>query len=351
MEDFDQNNLNDQMKMQKQPMNPLSPPVEYKMINFIPVIHKFFSDVKVFDDTNSFLNGYRNNKVYDYGVLDSRKIFYCLVVYKFGKELEYPEPLQAKAREVIIYMLKNQETTQDQKIILERKKLVKQYFEQFEAFKKEDIKNYMFELGVQYHQLEEMTQKMTDSPEWLDSLQMLKDKIKQQVVYMKGEEEFKKCLELLESVKEQMVKQQLEKVYWDVMTEEIEQKKYGLMLKNYSEIKDILLEMRDDQDTKDILDEEYIRQLLEKDLFTVDNLISQVEFIFYKTKVYGIPIYDKLLDKSKNDLVEEIRTRGLEPKMISDVFKKVIPILEHYIDVIRMYRKEISKVNQNKKNE
>ena len=346
MEEFGENNLNDQMKMQKQPMNPLSPPVEYKVIPLIPVIHKFFAEVKTFDETTDFLNLYRNSKVFDYGVLDSRKIFYCLVVYKFGKELEYPEPLQAKAREVILFILKNPETPNDNKVIIERKKLVKQYFDQFEAFKKEDMKNYMFELGIQYHQLEEMSVKLEDSPEWLESLEMLKDKIKQQVVYVKGEEEFKKCLELLSSVKEQMVKEQLEKVYWDLMTEEIQDKKYDLMMKNYTEIKKILLEMHDDQDTKEILDEEYIRQLLEKDLFTMDNLISQVEFIFYKTKLFGIPIYDKLLDKSKNELVEEIRQRGLEPKMISDVFKKVLPILEYYIDVIRMYRKEIQKVKQ-----
>jgi hypothetical protein len=320
-------------------------------VAFVPIVHNFFSEVKTYDEAVEFLKKYMHHKVYDYTLNHSRKIFYSLVVYKFGKELEFSDELQTKARQVILFVLNNNIHQDDQhdeqkKMNETRRKLFKDYLVELEKYKKEDFKNYMYELGVEYNQLVEMRERLSDHPEWIESIQSLMDKILDQVIFVKGESVFYECLETLGKLKTQIIKEHLENAYWDMLLEELSIKKYDIMMKNYLMIKDILLEMRDDQDTKEILDQAYIQQLLDNDLFTEKTLASQVDFIYHKMKIYGIPIYDKLIEKSKDNLIKDVLEKGLNPESVVMVFKKTLPILQSYIEIIRIYRKQLEKSKQ-----
>lgn len=321
-------------------------------VNFLLIIHDFFSDVKTYQDGTDFLKKHMNKKIYDYSLFDTRKIFYSLIVYKFGKELEYPESLQTSARQLILFVLQTkEEPTRDQikdPVKDKRKKIFKEFLTEFEKFRKEDFKNYMYELAIQYNQLAELIVRLIDEPEWTVPIRNLQDKILDQVTFSKGGHLFEECLKMLGELKQKIIKENLVNAYWDIMLEELSLKKYEMMMKNYLLIKKILLEMRDDEDTKEILDEKYIQQLLDNDLFTNDTLISQVEFIYYKMKIYGIPIYDKLIDKSKNNLIQEIHEKGTSPEMITNVFRKTLPLLESYIEIIRIYRQRINKTKMEK---
>ena len=312
--------------------------------SFIPIIHQFFSEIKTYDEAVEFLKKHMSHKLYDYTLIASRKIFYSLVVYKFGKELEYPEILQTKARQLILFCLQHHIHDQEnfhRQHQEKRKKIFKEFLDEFEKFKKEDFKNYIYELGIQYNQLVEMGDRLSDHPEWLVSIRYLQDKILNQVIFVKGESIFQECLESLGKLKQEIIKEHLINAYWDMMVKELSLKKYDMMLKNYVLIKKILLEMREDQDTKEVLDEEYIQQLLDNDLFNEKTLIGQVDFIFHKMKIYGIPIYDKLIEKTKNNLIKDIQEKGLSPDSVVSVFKKTLPILQSYIEIIRIYRKQI----------
>jgi len=315
-------------------------------VNYVHVIHQFFTNVKTYEESVQFLKQYLHYKVYDYTLQASRKIFYALVVYKFGKELDFSNELQSKARDAILFVLQN--TIEDKAFHDKRKKIFREYTVELDKFKTQDIKNYMYELGVQYNQLVEMRERLGDYPEWLESIQGLMDKIIKQVDLVKGEKIFEQCLETLGGLKREIIKEQLVNAYWDMMLDQLNQKKYDMMMKNYLLIKNILLEMREDQDTKEILDEEYIQQLLDKDLFTTNTLMSQVDFIFHKMKVYGIPIYDKLLERTKNNLLKEISEKELGPESVVLVFKKTLPFLQNYIEIIRIYRNQIDKIKQEK---
>lgn len=310
-------------------------------IDFVPIIHKFFVDVKTHTEATEFLKRHMNETLDDYSLFETRKIFYSLLVYKFGKELEYPETLQSKARRLILFVLKSNPKK-------EQRKIFKEFLDEFEKFRKEDFKNYMYELAVQYNQLAEMHLRLIDEPEWIASIQNLQDKILLQVSFSKGEKLFEECLKKLGKLKEEIIKEHLVNAYWDMMKDEISCKKYDLLMKNYLLIKKILLEMRDDTDTKEVLDEQYIQQLLDNDLFTEKTLLGQVDFIYHKMKIYGIPIYDKLIDKSKNNLIDEIQEKGLCPETITNVFRKILPLLENYIDIIRIYRERINKSKMEK---
>lgn len=321
-------------------------PVE--IVNFVSIIHKFFTDVKTFEESTTFLKKYTKHKIQDYPINTSRKIFYSLIIYKFGKELDYPESLQSKARQLILFHLKENTNDISNDHVSSKKSLVKDFLDEFEKYKSEDFKNYMYELAVQYNQLSEMFIQLTEYPEWRDAIQGLQDKILNQVKSLKGENIFKECLDILGQLKKEIIKEHLVNAYWDMMLEELSQKKYNMMMKNYVLIKDILLEIRDEQDTKETLDEKYIQQLLDNDIFTEKTLISQIEFIFHKIKVYGIPIYDKLIEKTKNNLVQDIREKGISPELVTNVFKRTVPILQSYIEIIRIYRKKIIDIKNDK---
>lgn len=334
----------DETKIESIEKNTESTTIQSKTIQstaFVPIVHQFFTEVKTYDESVTFLKKLMHHKVYDYSLSPSRKIFYALVVYKFGKELDFSDELQNKARQVILFVLQNQ--IEDKGFHEKRRKIFREYILELDKFKTEDFKNYMYELGVQYNQLVEMRERLFDHPEWIESIQSLMDKILDQVIFVKGDVVFQQCLETLGKLKKEIIKEHLVNAYWDMMLEELQEKKYDMMMKNYLFIKNILLEMRDDQDTKEILDETYIQQLLQNDLFNEKTLLSQVDFIFDKIKKYGIPIYDKIIDKSKNNIIKEIQEKGVCSETVVLVFKKTIPILQNYIEIIRIYRKQIKK--------
>ncbi len=312
-------------------------------ISFLKVIHRFFDEVKESDHAFVFLKQFVNCKIYDYTVISTRKLFYSLVCYQFAKELGYPESLQSKARQVIIYELQKKE-----EIPNIRRKIFKDYLVEFDQFKNEDLKNYMYELGVQFNQLGEMRNRLLEYPEWIESIEGLQWKIKEQVRVARGETLFQECLDTLQIMKRDIVKQNLENAYWDMMLEDLSNNKLDLLIENYQEIKKMLLEMKEDQDTKEILDKDYLIQLLENKLFEAKTLADQIEFIYHKMKLYGVPIYDKLLDKQKKELLDELLEKGLSNEMIVKVFRKTIPIVQNYLEIIRIYRKEIQRVKENK---
>ena len=313
-------------------------------ISFLKVIHRFFEEVKDSNQAFVFLKQFVNCKIYDYTLISTRKLLYSLVCYQFSNELGYPESLQAKARQVIIYELQKHE-----EIPNVRRKIFKDYLVEFDHFKDEDLKNYMYELGVQFNQLEEMKNRLSEYPEWLESIEGLQFKINEQVRVARGESIFQECLETLNGLKKEIVKQNLENAYWDMMLDDLSNNKLDLLMGNYKEIKNMLLEMKDDQDTKEILDEDYLIQLLKNQLFEAKTLADQIEFIYHKMKIYGVPIYDKLLDKQKKELLDELLEKGLSNEMIVQVFRKTIPIVQNYLEIIRIYRKEIQRVKEEKR--
>jgi hypothetical protein len=312
-------------------------------VNFLPIIHDFFENVKSSEQAFLFLKKFTKCKIYDYTVISTRKIFYALVAYKFGSELGYPEQLTQKARQLIMYVLQNKEENYNT-----RRKIFKEYLVEFDNYKEEDFKNYMYELGVQYHQLEEMIHRLSDHPEWLESIKNLQEKVMEQVNVVRGHTVFQECLDTLSSLKQDIVKQNLENAYWDMMVSDLSENNLDCLMNNYTEMKNTLLEMGDDQDTKEILDEEYIKQLLENGLFESKTLSTQIHFIYHKLKTYGIPIYDKLLDKTKNELLTELEQNGLSNELIVTVMKKTLPIVKNYIEVIRIYRNQIKKIKEEK---
>lgn len=316
-------------------------------VNIIPLIHEFFSTCKTYDLAIEFLRTNRMSKIFDYTLVNSRKILLALVIYQFGKDVDYPEALQSKARQMILYFLKNKEDEEN-----ERKNVVEKYLVEFNNYKKEDLKKYMYELGVEYVQLQDIKDRMNgeleDEVQWKEQIEHLQKKILEYVNSCNGYDEFQKCLASLLSIKQQIIEEAVEKTYWNMVLADIQNKKFDLLIANFQDIKNMLLEIHDDQDTKEIMDENYFKQLLENELFDERAMIGQIEFIFGKMKKYGIPVYDSLIEKTKNGLIKDILDKGLIPDVIVKTFHKTVPMLKFYLEIIQIYRKKIKDSDHNK---
>jgi hypothetical protein len=265
----------------------------------------------------------------------------ALVIYQFGKEIDYPEALVSKARTMILHVLKSNDLEQN----MERRKLVREFVEEFDKYKKEDLKKYMYELGVEYAQLQDIKDRLSDSENddriWHEQIEILQKKILAYVHQSNGYDHFQNCLASLLSMKQEIVEQCMEKAYWNMILQDLKEKKYDLLIQNFSEIKEMILEIHNDEDTKEIMDEAFLKQLLENDIFDDKALEGQIEFIFGKLKKYGIPVYDSLIDKTKKSLIEQIREKGMTPEIIVSTFQKIMPMTKFYLDVIRIYRKKL----------
>ena len=307
----------------------------------LPLIHEFFSVCKTYDIAIDFLKSNRTCKFYDYSMVTSRKMLLGLVIYQFGKEIDYPEILQTKARQMILHILKYKSDELEN----ERNEIIKQFLDEFDSYKKEDLKKYMYELGVEYSQLQDIKDRLSPTDEtdetWKEQIEHLQKKILEYVHTSNGYDDFQQCLAKLNSMKQEIVEQAMEEAYWSIMKEDIEQKRFDLLIANFNDIRAMLLEMHDDKDTKEIMDENYFKQLLENDLFDDYALKGQIEFIYSKMKKYGIPVYDKALDKIKEGLLKDVKENGLTSDVIVKTFQKTVPILRFYLDVIDIYRKKI----------
>ena len=309
----------------------------------VRLIQEFFSTCKTYELAMDFLKINKNVKFFDYSNQISRKILLGLVIYQFGKEIGYPDILQQKARQMILFIL----TTKDPSLLkgTERRKVIREFLEEFEKYKKEDLKKYMYEIGVEYHQLQDIKDRLDmkdeSSKDWIEQIEDLQKQILNYVHMSNGYNEFQNCLATLNAVKEQIVMESLEESYWRLLLSEVKEKRYDLLISNYSEIKNILLQIRDESDVKEIMDEKYLTQLLENDLFDEKALKGQIDFIFMKMKRHGIPIYDSLIDKTKKSLYDKIDENGISPEIIVEAFQKTLPLLTFYYDIIKIYRKQM----------
>jgi hypothetical protein len=307
--------------------------------NPISFIQEFFGTCKTYEQAMDFLKIHKSNKFFEYSLVISRKILFSLVVYQFGKEMNYPDVLYTKARQMILYFLQNKEDHP-----LERRRIVRNFIEEFDKFKKEDLKKYMYELGVEYAQLQDIKNHLGETEDdqiWKQQIEELQNKITEYVNQSNGYPDFQKCLDSLLSMKKEIIQQFMEQAYWDIVKEDLSHNKFDLLITNFLDIKQMLLEIHRDEDTIEIMDEKYFIQLLENQLFDDKALIGQIEFIYGKMKKYGIPIYDSLIDKTKKSLIEEVEKTGINSDIIVKTFQKTVPLLKFYLDVIRIYRKKI----------
>jgi hypothetical protein len=311
----------------------------------LSLIHTFFQEVNNIDIGNNFL---KKNKSFIYHHIDeikqvkysniqSRKIIYSLLLYKFPNELNCPNNLYQKSREFILNILNNNTISI---------KFINEYITLFDEWKKKDLEDFMLDIASSYINLQETRKTVIDDPEWIKHIDDFSNKL---LTSGKKLNE-KKFLEILNTLsikldnnKKNMIQNVMEQVYWDKFKNLLEQNDYSMLYQNFNEIKDILDEIKQDENVNEIMDIDFLKQIIHSNVFNEKYLINYINFIVDKLLSYGIPIYDKLIKKTKEKLINDILENSLTPLSITNTYKSLMDLLVKLIKIIRIYRNVYNK--------
>ncbi len=309
----------------------------------ISIINNFFKSVNNINEGMVFLNENKTFKYDNYSSIQTKKIIYSLMIYKFGNELQCHEKLKVQSRTIILHIL---DPVKYPKSILQREIAI--YLKEFDIWKNKDLYDILVELAGSYINLEETKKSILNNnnltdvdKEWILNLEQLMDKIFRYGNKL-NQEKFKSVLDNLRidlnKQKEQVVTDIMEKMFWQKFYEELKDNKFDMLFENFEEIKKILHEIKTENVIDEILDINYLKQLIEHNLFDANYLISYINYIVNILLKYGIPAYDKIIKETQLMLINNIKTNGVTPEIITDTYRYLMDFLNKLIKVIRIYR-------------
>jgi hypothetical protein len=314
----------------------------------IHIIIKFFDTITTFDEAILFLNENKNYILDSYSNIQTKKILYALIIYKFNNITQCTEYLKKLARNIILYSL---DTSKYPKNILDKEIIL--YLKEFELWKKNDLDKLFFELANSIIILEEMKNNLIKNNnkthvdnEWIDNINNLLHKLNTYGMSLNSTLFLQKLDELklnIFELKEKIAKNIVEDIYWKTFLENIKNNDYNLLYNNFEEIRNLLNEINKDILNDDIIDIVFLKQLIQNNCFTTEYLLGYINFIIDNLLKYGIPIYDNIINDSRKEIIKQLQENCITPEIITNTFRFIMDILQKLIQVIRIYRKHINK--------
>jgi len=254
----------------------------------IQIINRFFNSVKTIDDAMKLLNENKDFIYESYTNIQTKKILYSLIIYKFGNDFNCPDKLKKLARNIILYSL---DTSKYPSQILHKEILI--YIREFDLWKKHDMENILHEIAGSYINLNEMknniirknTNTEIDS-EWIEKINNLMNKLSSYGNKL-NPKYFNDLLEKfklnINQQKETLAKNIVDDIYWTNFHNELLNNNYDLLYDNFDEIKNILNEIKHDNNIDEIMDLNYLKQLIEHNAFSPEYLSNYTNFITNKS--------------------------------------------------------------------
>jgi hypothetical protein len=299
------------------------------------VLNHFLNHINDLDEAHKFLRLNKDVNIYSYDKLTSRKLLYSLLLYKFPKEHECCNDLKQLAREIIIKLLKNESIDE----------IIENYITHFEKWKKEDHRKLIYELSLNYFNLNELrvgittnSQNIDVDKEWIHHIESIQNKLLAYISNMNGVLLHQENMKIFEQKKFEQLYSIFDKIYWNKFEEELINNKYDMLLQNFNDIKIKLQEIHFDNDTEDFLDEEMLIKGIEGGIFNKSTLVNIIEFVCHKLLLYGIPAFDRNVINHKQSLLQELLNFDLSPTIISKTFKILSTLLTHLHTTIKTYR-------------
>jgi hypothetical protein len=299
------------------------------------LLNHFLNHINDLDEAHNFLKANKDVQVYSYDKLTCRKILFSLLIYKFPDNHDCNENLKLLSREIIIRLLRSQEIND----------IINNYLNEFELWKKEEHRRLIYELSVNYFNLNEIrlgivtnSQNIDVDKEWIYQIESLQNKLLLYISNMNGVSFHEKNIKELQNKKFEQLYTIFDELYWRKFEDDLINNNYEMLLQNFIDLKKKLLEIHNDSDTDDFLDSDLLIKGIQGGLFTKTTLINIIEFICHKLLIYGIPAFDRTVINQKKTLLDEIDLNDLSPSIISKTFKILSTLLSHLHTTIKTYR-------------
>ena len=298
---------------------------------FKNIIHSYFNaEIDTLDKSRKFLISVKDNVLTGFTKIQTRCLFYSLEIYKFNQELMFPPSIYSVCRNLILNTLNNSITVEQ----------VKDYLLKFLDWKMVDLNDYLKELCDAYVNLKEIEKYYELQDHSIEQNIIIKTEIhnlsktiKRNIKKLDKNNYLDNYMTEYTKRKFNKFENEIKKIYLNRLREELEEKRYDLLLNNIEDIKNKLLQISPlnyVSNINEILDITYIGQRLENTKITKEFLSSLVKQILDLMK--NVIVSDKYEDLKMNlDLI--IDKNDLNDAVViclKTIFDIVIPIHEIY---------------------
>lgn len=255
------------------------------------------------DDAQKILKNYRNLNIGSFNLKDSRCIWMSLILYKFKKEMDVSETLWVCSRNLIISILKSD---------LNIYSITLDYLKEFEKWQKDDLVDLVTQIGGNYYNLLEIKKSIENTKNeetinhWLPHYEYLIKKIRSYCKTMGIIEKVDDFVLAFEQQKYDILKEIMDKAYWDKIEEDINNNNLDLIYNNLFELKTILFDIIpksvDIQYIDEYIDIEYIKNLVNNKVFDKEYLLKLFMFVIEILKEWDSDILKDKYDQEVNHI-------------------------------------------------
>jgi len=250
-----------------------------------------------FDQAKQYLIPLRPTAMDGYTLIESRCLWFSLLIYKFKVETNITHGVWVAARNFILETLR-QEGTRDTSARI--------FLSLFEEWKKQDHISFVNEVIGYYLEVLHLKQTIEETreentiAEWKDNYQGLIHKIRDAAQRMGFLAELDARVAEVDRVRHSLVENMMKRVYWDMIENDIKEEKYSTVICQLLELKDLIKEIipsRFHPDLHDKFDIEFIQTNLEQQTLDPAYLISLCRWIMDSMKEWDSastrPLYDR----------------------------------------------------------
>lgn len=247
------------------------------------------------------LKDYRNITISDFDLKNSRCLWMSLILYKFKSEMEVSDELWTLSRQMIISVLKSDENV---------KEIMNEYLRCFTEWQNEDLNNILLQFASNYYNILQIKKSIENTKNeesikhWIPHYQNIIDKIRNYCIHFNILDKLDSMMITFEEKKYNIVKEIMNRAYWNKIEEDIEKGDNEIVFNNLTELKIMLFEILP-KNTKNNIDEiidiNYMKHLVEKNLLDKEYLLKLYIFVINLLKEWDA---DAFVDKYNEELDE-----------------------------------------------
>ena len=274
------------------------------------------------EDLQQMLKTVRNVQIMPFSLKDSRCIWMSLLLYKFKKDLDVSEELWLDCRQVILSVLRSD---------VNMKEVITKYLKTFEIWKNEDLADLVTQVGSSYYNLIQIKNSIENTKNeetinhWLPHYQNLIEKIRSYCKNIGILEKLDEFVFTFEQKKYNIVKEIMDKAYWDKIEEDVENGNLDIIYSNLTELKTILLDIIPKTVNTSFLNEyfdiEYIKHLVDNKIFDKEYLLKLFIFVIGVLKEWDS---ESFKDKYDGEVKQVIAFNGTLNQMIRQILQKLM---------------------------
>jgi hypothetical protein len=208
---------------------------------------------------------------------------------------------------------------------------VLEFSELFQKWKQHDYKALLDDIFHRYHQL---TVDMMNGPEEIKpQLEDIKKNLLKEADRIGGPEFVKKILAYSPVVINlEALQTQYDKAFWDKLEEEYNKKKYNMIYELLNYLKTVYLKLAASKSSEinEILDVSFIKQRMENNAYTPEELVLLGNNVFDLVKTLHAPVYDNELEEHRKSLNEGKLNFPNVLNVIVKLTRNIIQTLEQF---------------------